>query len=306
MLCKRCKIRFDNKQVSKKFLEKNKEKYNYCKDCRKIKKCKFCNNEFKHHQNQTCSKDCAEGLKKISFLKSCGTTHNFCKKSKSRKKWEKKLKEDKGVVNVFQIDEVKEKIKKTNLKKYGFENPSQCDFIKEKKKKTLNKTLIKNPNLYKENWKILHDKFMNEIGYDPRLHAIGKASKESLIIFKPLIDWCIKEGILYNDIYIGYDNKNEYFIKNEKRLYFYDFTIKSKKIIIEYNGVAFHPKVGDVNWINPFTNEGYKECLEKDNKKINNAKKEGFNILVIWSDEDPLINLEYCKKFIKNNYKNEN
>jgi hypothetical protein len=177
MKCKKCGTEFENKYVSKKFLDKNKEKYENCKECRKIKKCKFCEKEFKHHQNQTCSKECAEGLKKKTLLKSCGNTHNFHRDSKSRKKWEKKLKDEKGIVNIFQLDSVKEKIKKTNLEKYGVENPSQSEVIKKKKRNTLKKTLLKKPNLYKDNWKKLHNYFMEKIGYDPRLHSIGKASK---------------------------------------------------------------------------------------------------------------------------------
>lgn len=305
MYCKRCNIEFSNKHVSKRFLKNNKDKYNYCSDCRKIKKCKSCENEFKHHQNQTCSKECAEYLKKISLIVSCGTTHNFNRNSTSREKWQKRIKEEEGIINVFQRDSVKKKIKETNIKKWGFENPSQNEEIKNKKLETFRETLFNNPGLLKKNWRAIHDRFMSEIGYDPRLHAIGKASKESLIIFKPLIDWCIEEGIEYSDIYIGYNEKNEYFIRyDNNKLFFYDFTIRSKKIIIEYNGVAFHPKLENKNWKNPFTNESHTECLEKDNLKINVAEKEGFDILIIWSDEDPILNLEYCKKFI-NRYENK-
>lgn len=38
--------------------------------------------------------------------------------------------------NVFQLSETKEKIKKTNLEKYGCENPLQNNSIKEKVKQT--------------------------------------------------------------------------------------------------------------------------------------------------------------------------
>jgi hypothetical protein len=56
------------------------------------------------------------------------------------------------------------------------------------------------------------------------------SSKESLKVFEPLIDWCLNNAILNEDIFIGYSNKKEYFIRSEENVYFYDFVIKSKKI----------------------------------------------------------------------------
>lgn len=50
-----------------------------------------------------------------------GAKHNFCKNSKSRKKWEKRLLKEEGITNVFQREDVKKKSLKTILKKYGTE-----------------------------------------------------------------------------------------------------------------------------------------------------------------------------------------
>ncbi len=300
-ICKRCKIEFNNKNVAIKFINKNPEKYELCTDCRKIKICKNCGCEFKHHQNQTCSKKCANELKEKSWMESCGTKHNFCKNSKSRLKWENELFENEGINNVFQRDVVKEKSKKTILKKWGVDSISKSEFIKNKKQETFKKTLKENPDLFKEKWHIIHKKFLDTIGYDPRLHIFGKASQESLIVFKPLIDWCLEKNILYDDIYIGIDEKNEYFISLNNKIFFYDFTIKSKKIIIEYNGVAFHARKNSKEWHNPFVNETVEDNLKRHKLKKRMATKKGFKILEIWSDEYPIINLELCKKFIIQN-----
>lgn len=56
----------------------------------------------------------------------------LCKKCKCKINNKEKY----GVENVFQIDSVKEKIKKTNIKRYGVDNISQSEQIKEKKIQT--------------------------------------------------------------------------------------------------------------------------------------------------------------------------
>jgi hypothetical protein len=54
-------------------------------------------------------------------------------------------------------------------------------------------------------------------------------------------------------------------------------------------------------WRNPFTNESISDNLKKSKLKKDIAIKNGFKIIEIWSDEDPIINLELCKKFIIEN-----
>jgi len=44
-----------------------------------------------------------------------------------------------------------------------------------------------------------------------------------------------------------------------------------------------------------------KSYFFKFNTKKDIAIKNGFKIIEIWSDEDPIINLELCKKFIIEN-----
>jgi very-short-patch-repair endonuclease len=105
-----------------------------------------------------------------------------------------------------------------------------------------------------------------------------------------------------NDIYIGVGTRKEYFLKSEvNNIFFYDFTIKSKKIIIEFNGVAFHAKpefLEKNEWFNPFTKENAHDNIEKSKIKYQVAKDKGFEVLEIWSDIDIIDNLDLCKKFI--------
>jgi hypothetical protein len=111
----------------------------YCCTCRRNHKlCEICGKEI-FVQARTCSKECAYELRKLSWLQTCGTTHNFCKDSSSRKKWEEKLLNEEGIINVWQRKDVKEKSKQTLLKNYGVENPSQSSVIIERKRITFNK-----------------------------------------------------------------------------------------------------------------------------------------------------------------------
>jgi G:T-mismatch repair DNA endonuclease (very short patch repair protein) len=51
-----------------------------------------------------------------------GFKHNMLRDNPSRKKWELRLLEEEGITNVFQRDDVKEKIKSSMLEKYGVES----------------------------------------------------------------------------------------------------------------------------------------------------------------------------------------
>jgi very-short-patch-repair endonuclease len=129
-------------------------------------------------------------------------------------------------------------------------------------------------------------------------------SKEANNFFKELI-----ENIKIEDpIFYGGNENNEYRIsilrKNKMINYYYDFTIPDKKIIIEYNGVAFHPKL-NLNeqelkaWQHPFKKEKGDVILKRDLFKKKLAIKNGFKILIIWSDADFNDNINKCIKFIK-------
>ena len=65
--------------------------------------------------------------------------------------------------------------------------------------------------------------------------------------------------------------------------------------------MMFHAKNEDEIWYNPFTNESAFINIEKHNFKKDVAIKQGFRVMEIWSDEDPIINIELCKKFIISN-----
>jgi hypothetical protein len=136
----------------------------------------------------------------------------------------------------------------------------------------------------------------------------GMASKESMLVFFPLMDWLLEKKICkFNEIYVGINGSKEWFL-NGPNFYLYDFTIKNLNTIIEYNGESFHPNpkwlTEDIdkwnNWENPFNKEKSQQVYEQNQDKINFAKEKGFSVLEIWSSDSIEYNLQKCKKFIMN------
>lgn len=111
-------------------------------------------------------------------------------------------------------------------------------------------------------------------------------SKMSLNFFKPLYKLLRKSGIKKEDIMWGIKGKREFTTKDPqtKNNYSYDFTILSKKLIIEFNDPFWHARNGK-NWRNPFMS--FSESLEKDKHKLEVARRLGFDIIYVWSDNLP-------------------
>lgn len=132
----------------------------------------------------------------------------------------------------------------------------------------------------------------------------GQASKQSLKLFRPLLTWLHDRGYTKNDIQLGLDGyKGERWIRHtndDKKYCLYDFTILPINVIIEYHGVAWHPKE-DLTWASDInlSRQSAEEKRTYDLFKKNLAESNGHNVLEIWSDE-PLDKALYnCKEFIK-------
>lgn len=134
-------------------------------------------------------------------------------------------------------------------------------------------------------------------------NKFGLASKESLVLFKPLYKFCRKLGIERKDIFLGISGSKEFYIY-DNGINFFDFTIKSLKLIFEYNGETFHVntnKVTDLeNWKCPLRKISGIEQLQLENKKIEKAQNNGFDINIIWSSDNKKETLEQMKNIILN------
>jgi hypothetical protein len=109
-------------------------------------------------------------------------------------------------------------------------------------------------------------------------------SKESLKFLVKLYKILRKNGIEKNDIVWGISNKKEFVLTDWDigKSYFYDFVVKSKKVIIEYNNLFWHPRKRE-EW------RGFKDYDEAkiyQNKKKTIAISRGYKIYYVWNDED--------------------
>ena len=64
------------------------------------------------------------------------------------------------------------------------------------------------------------------------------------------------------------------------KLYFYDFCVVELKIIIEYNGIIFHPREKD----SPFYT--VRESIKKDNIKKALANSYNYDMIYVWDTEN--------------------
>ena len=88
-----------------------------------------------------------------------------------------------------------------------------------------------------------------KIKYKEFKKCYGKASKESMLVFNPIIDY-VKEFIDISEIYYGSNNSREFFISNNGKIFLYDFTIKSLNIIIEFFDIKiFKNQIRSINLI---------------------------------------------------------
>jgi len=122
-----------------------------------------------------------------------------------------------------------------------------------------------------------------------RMVPFGKASKESLKYFIPLFKFLRSRGVLREDIYFGVGGSSEYYIfdKITNRIKFYDFTILSKKLIIEYDGIYWHSS---------------ENSIKNDKFKTELCEQYGFALLRIKSetsfDENTKLIYDFIEKYL--------
>lgn len=120
----------------------------------------------------------------------------------------------------------------------------------------------------------------------------GRASKESLKLFLPLYKWLRRNGVQRTDILFGVNGSKEFQLVTNDYLFSYDFTIKNLKIIIEFHGIKFHARDKDDILVRGKS----EDIILRDEMKKNAAIENGFDVLIMWSDETDLLNS--CKYFI--------
>lgn len=106
------------------------------------------------------------------------------------------------------------------------------------------------------------------------------ASKESQRIIEHILN-----SVNYNGQVYHAKNNREFFLRCDDNIYFYDLVLHDIKYIVEYQGVAFHPKSLSDDFRVPFESMGTKEDLwNRDRRKEQLALSHGFKVRYIWSD----------------------
>ena len=146
----------------------DKEIYVYC---RKFKKQTCQNDSCQKCSRQKAKETCIIRFGKENFLqtderKKWMSENNHLKTKEGYEKYRKKIKEKLGVDNVFQLQEIKDKIKETNLEKYGYEHLMKNEDVKINRNIKRIKTLYKNGNqMCSLQQKYLHNLLGGELNY---------------------------------------------------------------------------------------------------------------------------------------------
>lgn len=157
-------------------------------------------------------------------------------------------------------------IEKTRTNKRGFELRRG----REKADKLFNQWVNKRRNTWLEK-------------YGTTVPISGKTSKESINFFIPLYKKLRRLGLQREDIYWGIGGSKEYANRSDDLgNFFFDFTIKSLKYIVEYHGSFWHPQP-DVEF-KGFIDE--KGALDRDYAKKKHMESLGYKVVYVWDFED--------------------
>ena len=189
-----------------------------------------------------------------------------------------------------------------NLEYYTHRGFSVEDSVLEREKHLDEKCYMRNLNLLSDDE---HIKFMQRYvdAKETKIRKYGTnvfggiVSKESLLFFIKLYKLLRRKGISRDDIYWGIKGSKEFATKSEGLNYLYDFTIRSKRIIIEYNGTYWHPR-SDISWRNSLYT--YDVGIEKDQRKMSVANNIGFSVYYVWSDDDQESKIKQLMEIIFN------
>jgi G:T-mismatch repair DNA endonuclease (very short patch repair protein) len=174
---------------------------------------------------------------------------------------------------------------KTVLKRYNVKNVFQLDEVKEKiwdDEKCINKWGLTRRELISKNSKEMWDK-LNEDEREKRiLYAIDESIKKRGYMSS------LESSITKSFDRIGFSFVSQFFIKEPKRLFF-DFLIRDLKILIEIQGDYWHAnpsKYKKDDYISyPEKKILAEDIWKKDFNKKDIAEKKGYKVIYIWECE---------------------
>jgi len=131
-------------------------------------------------------------------------------------------------------------------------------------------------NLFRKNWQNKSD--------DERVSIIHKKLKKNKFFSNESFEFFQELEKNYFTSYQCKYGENEWFLYDDqnKKIYFYDFLVVEKKMIVEYHGSFWHANLEKnvEDWKNSFYS--YEESLKKDEEKRKLAEENGFTYKVVW------------------------
>lgn len=122
--------------------------------------------------------------------------------------------------------------------------------------------------------------------------SCGIASKSANAFFDGLHKRLLGEVKDYQKLSVYFDSLNKEFVKYDpylRRAFFFDFTIPSARVIIEYNGDLYHanPQQYSPSDVPPFpgNKKTAKEIWEADEVKRKVAEANGFHVIYVWEGD---------------------
>lgn len=231
------------------------------------------------------------------YKKTCidkyGTENSLSKGTESYKKRNETVKKKYGVDNIFQLEEVKNKINQTMLETYGSLRICNPEKLKETlQNRPIEKKIEHGKNISKikkKQWESYTDEQkydvitrLFKIRQQPNFHKINK------------IETRVSNALSQ----IGFPFQFSYFIKRRQ----FDFKI-GNNIIIEVQGDYWHanPKFYNENDIINYPKGKFKakDIWNKDKEKKKIAEKCGYEVFYIWEDEIKYMNDKKISYLIK-------
>jgi hypothetical protein len=132
-------------------------------------------------------------------------------------------------------------------------------------------------------------------------------SKQATLFFDKLIDRL--KGL--NLEFFWKKNEMHIWDSEHSKLYFYDFTIRELRIIIEFNGVHCHPSpyLSQIEWDTwrcVYTKQTANDKYLTDQRKLLVAKEKGFTLETVWSDSNIEEQLQLLIDKINKKYESTN
>lgn len=210
-----------------------------------------------------------------------------------------------GVINPFQLQEIKNKIKLTLIKKYGVDNPSKYKVFQLQKQKTCMKNYgVQHPGQSEKIKQLINQTNIAKYGFSNPMHNQQIASKAILngsgkspakVYITKFNDRILIQG-KYEKMFVNFCEENEIPVKNGPAIE-YEFNSKPHRYFVDFQ-VSVNGKIKLVEIKSTYWYYKFKDLVDAKNIAVKEyAAKNDFEFLFFINDNDKKqIDLEKFEK----------